>query len=39
MRLGDGIRDPAVEVARTVRVVALGEVEEELTISLRSGQP
>jgi hypothetical protein len=39
MRLGDGIRDPAIEVAGALRVLTLDEMEEELTISLRSGQP
>src|SRR5213592_2872715 len=37
-RLTDGIRDPAVEVGRPLGVLAVDEVENELTVSLRAGE-
>jgi hypothetical protein len=39
MRSTDGIGDPLIEVGGALGALALREVEEELTISLRSGQP
>src|SRR5439155_25261491 len=38
-RLTDGIGDPPVEVGRPLGVLAVDEVEDKLTVSLRAGKP
>src|SRR5690348_2509512 len=38
-RSTDGIVDPPVEVGRELGALSLDEVEDELTVSLRAGQP
>src|SRR5258708_38503245 len=38
-RLTDGIGDPPVEVGRPFGVFSVDEVEDELMVSLRAGQP
>src|SRR4051812_3992426 len=38
-RLTDGIGDPPVEVGRPLGVLSVDEVDDELMVSLRAGQP